>query len=133
MKTIAQKIHLFGDLEGEIMDILWKRGSGSVREVLLELSKKRACAYTTVMTVMSRLHEKGFLSRFANESGGYTYAPREKKERFLAAASRTLIQSIIKEFGPVAVAQFMDIMKEGDKKQKDEWRRALVKVKSGKS
>jgi len=133
MKTIVQKIHLFGDLEGDIMEILWKRESGSVREVLSELSKKRVVAYTTAMTVMSRLHEKGLLVRFANDAGGYTYAPKERKERFLASASREFIQSIIKEFGPVAVAQFMDIMRDSDKKQKDELRRELAKIKTGNS
>ncbi len=133
MKTIVQKIHLFGDLESDIMEILWKRESGSVREVLSELSKKRVVAYTTAMTVMSRLHEKGLLVRFANDAGGYTYAPKERRERFLASASREFIESIIKEFGPVAVAQFMDIMRESDKKQKDEWRRELAKIKTDNS
>ena len=81
------------------------------------------------MTVMSRLHEKGLLVRFANDTGGYTYAPKERKERFLASASREFIQSI----GPVAVAQFMDIMRDSDKKQKDELRRELAKIKTGNS
>lgn len=120
-----QKFHLFGDLEGDVMEVIWKKRRASVREVLLELSKKRAAAYTTVMTVMSRLHDKGLLQRSLTKDGSYIYEPKEPKERFLASASRTLIERVIKECGPVAVAQFMDILEKSDAKQKDKWRRAL--------
>ncbi len=123
-----QNFHFFGDLEGDVMEIIWKRGNGSVRDVLSELSKKRAAAYTTVMTVMSRLHDKGVLDRSLSKDGSYTYAPKEPKDRFLASASRALIERLIKECGPVAVAQFMDILSKSDAKQKDKWRRALQDI-----
>ena len=46
---------LLGELEAAIMDILWARGQATVREVLDELSSTRSLAYTTVLTIMSRL------------------------------------------------------------------------------
>ena len=58
---------LLGELEREIMDVLWDAGEASVRQVLEQLNARRVrtrhLAYTTVMTVMSRLADKELLSR----------------------------------------------------------------------
>ncbi len=60
-----------GSLEKEIMEILWKLKTASVRSVLNQLCKKREVAYTTIMTTMSRLHAKGVLKRQQDASGAY--------------------------------------------------------------
>jgi predicted transcriptional regulator len=49
--------------EFEIMEILWQRGSATVREVHAALKPARGLAYTTVMTVMDKLHRKGALGQ----------------------------------------------------------------------
>jgi predicted transcriptional regulator len=52
------------DLSGtqlEIMSIIWRKGKTTVREVWEDVSKERNVAYTTIMTLMSRLEEKGWL------------------------------------------------------------------------
>ncbi|MBW0104396.1 BlaI/MecI/CopY family transcriptional regulator [Pseudonocardia sp. KRD291] len=38
-------------------------GSGTVREVLAGLSEQRDLAYTTVLSTMGNLRDKGYLSR----------------------------------------------------------------------
>jgi predicted transcriptional regulator len=55
---------LLGDLELAIMREAWGRETVTVRDVLEALNRKRKLplAYTTVMTVMSRLAEKGLLA-----------------------------------------------------------------------
>ena len=56
----------FGPLEAAVMEAVWAAGGPvSVREVMGRLNNGRAepLAYTTVMTVMSRLAEKGALAR----------------------------------------------------------------------
>jgi predicted transcriptional regulator len=51
------------DQELEIMKIVWSRGSSTVREVYEELLKHRKIAYTTVMTMMGILEQKGRLRK----------------------------------------------------------------------
>lgn len=126
---LPKTTHLFGALEAEIMEILWKRGASSVREVLQELGQRRKIAYTTVMTVMARLFEKGVLRRALSEEGAYVYTPRQKREDLLAAASKKMIADLIHTFGDVAVAQFFDMVKEHDAAALLKWRRKLKTVK----
>ena len=65
----------FGELERTIMAVLWDAGRPmTVRQVHAALSDSRSLAYTTVMTVLSRLHAKGILRR--SEAGrAFTYEP----------------------------------------------------------
>ncbi len=47
--------------EYAVMDALWQLEEGTVKEVLAVLCRKRALAYTTVATLLTRLREKGFV------------------------------------------------------------------------
>ena len=73
-----------GSLEAKIMDVMWK-GAGEfvlVREVQALLPGDPA--YTTVMTVMSRLYDKGLLRR--RRSGrAWSYRPALSREAFVAS------------------------------------------------
>ena len=54
-----------GDLEQAVMEVLWAddtAGGLTVREVLDRMAR-RQLAYTTVMTVLSRLETKGVTTR----------------------------------------------------------------------
>lgn len=118
----------FGELEAVIMDILWKLNTVCVRDVLQELEKEREIAYTTVMTVMTRLYNKGILKRKLDKSGAYIYWPTQDKQLFLANTSRKAIKNFIKEFGEVAVAGFIDIIEGGDLENAKDWQKKLKKV-----
>ena len=50
-----------GPLEIALMEVLWTRGEGNVRDVIDRLG--RPLAYTTVMTTLDRLYKKGLLTR----------------------------------------------------------------------
>lgn len=52
-----------GPLEAEVMRLVWEKGEVQVEEVHQALLWDRKIAYTTVMTVMSRLSTKGVLTR----------------------------------------------------------------------
>lgn len=110
------------------MEIVWKFKSASVREVLDNLKKRRKVAYTTVMTVMARLADKGILNRKLDKSGAYVYVPSQDKETFLAASSRKLIKNLIDEFGEVAVAQFIDAVSDSNQKDLAQWQKKLKKI-----
>src|SRR5690349_7256712 len=51
---------ILGDLEADVMEAIWALGQATVHDVHQRLADaNRELAYTTVMTVMSRLAEKG--------------------------------------------------------------------------
>ena len=64
------------DQELEIMKIVWQRGTATVRDVYEELLKSRKIAYTTVMTMMGILEQKGRLSKTQRDRA-YVYSPTE--------------------------------------------------------
>ena len=49
---------VFGALELRVLEALWRRGEGTVRDLRADFP---AAAYTTLMTTMERLHKKGVL------------------------------------------------------------------------
>ncbi|MFA6097315.1 MAG: BlaI/MecI/CopY family transcriptional regulator [Candidatus Paceibacterota bacterium] len=121
-------IKILSDLESEIMEIVWKAGNASVRDVLLEMQKKRKIAYTTVMTVMSRLYDKGVLERKLNASGAFVYESMKEKEAFIQEKSQKIIKGFLREYGDVAVAQFFDIIESSDSRKSKEWKSKLKKL-----
>lgn len=121
-------VKILGDLESEIMEIIWKNEQASVRDVLCCLEKKKKIAYTTVMTVMSRLHDKGVLKRKKEQSGAFVYVPFKDKNSFLAQASEKIIKNFLKEYGDIAVAQFVDAIETLDTKRSIEWKNMLRNI-----
>ena len=95
---------VLGPLESEVMEILWASdGPLPVRALLERLNKRRSrqLAYTTVMTVMSRLVEKGVLAR-TREGRGYVY------ETTVSDPAEIAVRSVVREFGDAALAHFVD-------------------------
>ena len=58
--------------ELEILKVVWQRGPSTVREVYQDLLKQRKIAYTTVLTMMGILEQKGHLKKKAGEKA-YVY------------------------------------------------------------
>ena len=86
------------------MEVAWGAGAPvSVRAVLERLNEGRRppLAYTTVMTVMSRLAEKEILRR-ERDGRGYLY------EAAVPDAAAIAVRSVVRDFGEAAVAQFVD-------------------------
>jgi BlaI family transcriptional regulator, penicillinase repressor len=49
--------------ELEILQVLWAKGTASVREVHEELSKSKEAGYTTTLKLMQIMNEKGLVKR----------------------------------------------------------------------
>jgi len=96
---------LLGPLETAVMDRVWKRGPLTVRDIVDDLARSRGLAYTTVMTVMVRLHGKGLLAR---ERTGKTYVYRAAftRDEHRAVLSRDLARGLVSQFGDAALAAF---------------------------
>ena len=63
---------ILGELEAQVMDLIWDHGPQTVRQVHRSLSAQRDLAYTTVMTVLTRLWKKHLAERIA-QGRGYAY------------------------------------------------------------
>ena len=94
-----------GPLEADVMDRLWRRRSATVRDIVEDLGRSRELAYTTVMTIMVRLHDKGLLER-VRDGKTYVYRPALTREQHRARLSRDLARGLVAEFGDAALAAF---------------------------
>src|SRR5262245_41375226 len=86
------------------MGVLWRAGApASVRAVADELNEGRSAplAYTTVMTVLSRLAGKGILVR-EQRGRGFVYIPA------VADTAEIAVRGVLAEFGDAALARFVD-------------------------
>ncbi|MEV6700248.1 BlaI/MecI/CopY family transcriptional regulator [Streptomyces sp. NPDC051453] len=74
-----------GELEDAVMTRVWKWNRPvTVREVLEDLQQERSIAYTTVMTVLDNLHQKGWVRREA-EGRAYRYEAVSTRAAYSAA------------------------------------------------
>lgn len=111
---------VLGELETKVMETVWEKGKPiSVSDVIKVLSKKRTIAYTTVMTIMTRLTEKGLLKRTALGKA-YLYKPAFSKDTFLTRVSKQIIKNLVSSFGDRAIAHFAQELENipEEKKQK---------------
>jgi predicted transcriptional regulator len=95
-----------GELQAEVMEVFWRRDSATVREALDELNtaREQKLAYSTVLTLLTRLWQRGFLSREA-EGRGFRYQAARGRDELLAQLSDELIDRLLDDFGDIAVAR----------------------------
>src|SRR5881275_2835089 len=94
------------ELEAEVMEEMWQRGTATVRQVLEALNNgAKQRGYTTVMTIMRRLDDKGLLTR---ERQGKTdvYSVAIDRDAYLDARAEAEVRGLVDEFGDVALAHF---------------------------
>lgn len=96
------------DSEQKIMEILWKKGKASVREITDVLSEEKNTAYTTVQTMCKILADKNYAD-FHKEGKAFIYSPKitEKEarqgaltsmlNRFFGGSPEILAQHLIQE------------------------------------
>jgi predicted transcriptional regulator len=117
-RGVALRLH---ELEAEIMDIVWSRRLRrfAVSDVLAVLEKRREVAYTTVMTTVARLHDKGLLSR-ERDGKRYLYAPCGNREEFLQATAREVFESLGTSAGRESLAMLVETVSSADASALDE-------------
>ena len=96
-----------GETEMEVLHHVWELKRATVAQVRTLILKERKVAYTTVMTVMRKLADKGFL-RFEKDGATYVYEPAQTKdevqqglldnlvEKAFHGSSAALIQTLVK-------------------------------------
>lgn len=79
--------------ELQIMKVVWDRGAATVKEVTDAMSRKRSTAYTTVLTLMGILEEKGILAH-TRSGRAYVYRPLLTRQQ----ATRNQIHDVLTRF-----------------------------------
>lgn len=103
---------LLGPLETDVMEVAWRLGDTTVRDVHAELADTRAIAYTTVMTTMSRLAAKGLLLR--DTSGlAHRYRPAMSRDDYAHTTVTSVIDWLVDSFPTPAMQYFVDVMDDG--------------------
>jgi predicted transcriptional regulator len=89
------------------MDELWARTEATVRDVQEALNARgeKVRAYTTLLTVMTRLDAKGLLVR--RRAGRLdVYAPAMPRDTYLQARAESEVAALVADFGDLALAHF---------------------------
>jgi len=111
------------------MKIVWVREQTTVRNVYETMLEKRKVAYTTVMTMMRILEEKGYLKKSASEKA-HVYVAAEPKERVVGGmvseflnrvfdgAAKPLLLHLVenREVSTSEMEEIATILKKGTKK-----------------
>jgi predicted transcriptional regulator len=79
--------------ELEIMKIVWRLGQATVRDVYETLRERRRIAYTTVMTMMKILEDKGHVKKRQVERA-YVYRPARPEQRMKGSMVREFVDRV---------------------------------------
>lgn len=94
---------MLGPLESEVLVTLGETGEAGARDVQQQLAKRgMTVAYTTIATILGRLHEKRVVARRKETCRGgtrYVYRTRNFERKYL----RNLLEGVVTLFGPAGV------------------------------
>jgi predicted transcriptional regulator len=79
--------------ELEIMHVVWSKEKATVRDVYEALRERRKVAYTSVMTVMKILEQKGYLKKKQQERA-YVYRPARPRAQVLGVMVRDFVDRV---------------------------------------
>ena len=114
-----------GQLERDVMAVVWNHGEISVRDACERLGS--AVAYTTVMTTMDRLYKKRLLGR-RKVGRAFVYRAAASRQELQGAVATELMQSLLRgqsgETLPV-LSSLVDAVSERDRSLLDELERLI--------
>ena len=117
-----------GPLEQEIMNELWKGEALSGKEIFEGVRRQRDIALTTVLTVVERLHKKGFVTK-SRSATVYLFAPVYSRDEFARKVSSEVLREIFELSANGAFASFVDAVAERDPVELDRLARLIEKKK----
>lgn len=92
-----------GETEMEILHHVWQLKSATVADVRNRIQSERPIAYTTVMTVMRNLADKGYLA-FVRDGNTYVYSPLRSAGDVQRSLVRDLVAKVFRG-SPTALVQ----------------------------
>ena len=119
--TLAE---VLGPLEADIMDVVWELGDVTVRDVHGSLRRSRPIAYTTVMTTLGRLTDKGLLRRIEKQPAHH-YRALVSREQYARSTVKSVVDWLVSHFPDPAVAYFVDRVEKDDERVIERLRTAI--------
>ncbi len=109
--------------ELEIMKVVWKLGTPTVRQVYEDLLQHRKVAYTTVMTMMNILEQKGYLKKRQGDRA-FVYTPSRPEKQVIRAMVREFVDRV---FNGAAEPLLLHLVEDDQlsKEELDEIRRSI--------
>jgi predicted transcriptional regulator len=92
-----------------IMKVIWRLEKATVRDVYEALRTKRDIAYTTVMTMMKILEDKGYLKKTRIDRA-YQYRPSQPRHKVIGAMVRDFLDRV---FDGAAAPLLVQLAKDG--------------------
>jgi predicted transcriptional regulator len=86
-----------GPMEARLMELVWQKGNLTVKTALFYLQDEKDRAYTTVMTVLGRLAEKGLLQK-RKEGRNFVYTPAMDRTTFLKQRVQVVFDCLKRNF-----------------------------------
>ena len=115
---------ILGPLEADVLNAVYSfNRTIRVREVYEKMKGKRKIAYTTVMSTMNTLFEKGILDRKVNNGKGgllYVYWPKMSRSEIERSAVKQIMDSLLKNFGETVTSYLVDLDTSNKGKRKEE-------------
>jgi predicted transcriptional regulator len=102
-------VKVLGPLETDIMQVIWHDKCSTVKKVHRALALNRDIAYTTVMTTMSRLADKGVLNR-QRDGLAYVYDPTLSEEDFVTMVVQQVLDGLLTDYSDTAVDYMIDFL-----------------------
>src|SRR5688572_30212724 len=76
-----------------IMKVVWRKDEATVRDVYEALQETRPVAYTTVMTMMRILQEKGYLTKATNDRA-HVFRPAKPSQQVIGGMVRDFLDRV---------------------------------------
>jgi len=84
-----------GETEMEVLHHVWELGEATVKDVKERILNDRQVAYTTIMTVMKNLADKGYL-KYRKDGVTYVYSPAQEPESVRFNLVKDLVKKVFK-------------------------------------
>ncbi|HEY0604126.1 MAG: BlaI/MecI/CopY family transcriptional regulator [Chloroflexi bacterium] len=120
-------VKVLGPLETKIMQIVWREKSITVKQVhrrLQDSPEKPDIAYTTVMTTMTRLADKGILDR-RRDGLAYVYTPAVTKDDFESMMVQRVLDGLMDDYEDETIDYLLDYLARNDPQRLQRMQREL--------
>jgi predicted transcriptional regulator len=112
-RRAPKNLDVRGDLQSEVMAVLWRLGEGTVDDVRNSQPARRRAAYTTIQTVMTRLYERGLLDR-KRRGPAFVYRPKMDEASYVAKSIARRLADASPEARREALVSLVGDLDQGD-------------------
>src|SRR3954467_10747450 len=100
-----------------IMKVVWTLGSATVRDIYEKLRARRDIAYTTVLTMMKILEQKGYVRKTKVERA-FVYRPVQPRQQVIGGMVREFVDRVFDGASRSALLHLVKQTKLSDKERK---------------